>query len=127
VARHVDLGFVDDLAYARAKSGGLLRRGYGQRSVSQALGEAGIAEHVQAEVSAGEGARRRAALALARKRRFGPFGPDLPERDKREKQLAAMLRAGHPLDFAREMINARSIEAAEEWAASIDDEEDERL
>jgi regulatory protein len=35
----------------------------------------------------------------------------------REKQMAAMLRAGHPLDFARELVNAETVEAAEEWAA----------
>ena len=34
----------------------------------------------------------------------------------REKQIAAMLRGGHPLDSARFLVNASSIEAAEEWA-----------
>src|SRR6476619_686098 len=40
-ARFVDLGYLDDEAYARAKSGGLMRRGYGQRRVTQALSAAG--------------------------------------------------------------------------------------
>lgn len=124
VGRFVELGYIDDTAFARAKSGGLLRRGYGQGRVRQALGEAGIAAEVQEEVAAGEGERRRAALALARKRRFGPFGIAPPDRPLREKQLAAMLRAGHPLDFAREMVNAASIEAAEQWAAEADEEPD---
>jgi regulatory protein len=68
-------------------------------------------------------AERRAALALARKRGFGPFGPERPDRRQREKQLAAMLRAGHPLDSAREMVDAASETAAEDWAAACDDEE----
>ena len=123
VARFVELGYIDDTAFARAKSGGLLRRGYGQGRVRQALGEAGIAAEVQEEVAAGEGDRRRAALALARKRRFGPFGAQLPDRPVREKQLAAMLRAGHPLDFAREMVNAASTDAAEQWAAEAEEDE----
>src|SRR5262245_4872809 len=67
-------GYVDDAAFARARSGSLLRRGYGPRRVSQALGAAGIGEEIRAEVRAGEGAQRRAALALARRRGFGPFG-----------------------------------------------------
>ena len=67
--------------------------------------------------------QRRAALALARKRRIGPFGPDGADRALREKQLAAMLRAGHPLDSARELVNAPSIAAAERWAAELDGEE----
>ena len=44
VARFVAAGYVDDAAYARAKSGSLLRRGYGARRVDQALHAAGIGE-----------------------------------------------------------------------------------
>jgi regulatory protein len=123
--RMVAAGYVDDTAYARAKSGSLLRRGYGQRRIGQALGAAGIAEEVRAEVRAGPGEQRRAALALARKRRLGPFGPPLQDRAAREKQLGAMLRAGHPLDSARELVNAASVAAAELWAAGEDGGDDE--
>ena len=115
--RFVEAGYVDDAAFARAKSGSLLRRGYGQRRVSEALGAAGIGEDIRAEVRAGEGERRQAALTMARKRRLGPFGPALADRAAREKQIAALLRAGHGLDSARELVNAASVEAAEEWAA----------
>ena len=122
VQRMVAAGYVDDAVYARAKSGSLLRRGYGQRRVEQALGQAGIAEAVRGEVRAGAGEQRRAALAMARKRRFGPFGAELPEREQREKQLAALLRAGHPLDSARVLVNAQSVDAAELWADGEDGE-----
>ena len=123
VGRYVSLGYVDDAAFARAKGGSLLRRGYGPRRVRQALAEAGIDEATRDEARAGAGAERRAALALARKRGFGPFGPAPPDRQQREKQLAAMLRAGHALDSAREMVDAASEAAAEDWAAACDDEE----
>ncbi len=127
VGRYVELGYVDDAAFARAKSGGLLRRGYGARRVSEALREAGIEEAIREEVRPGEGVERRAALALARKRGFGPFGrgrePGPLDRARRHKQIAAMLRAGHPLDSAREMVDAASEAAAELWAAECDDEE----
>jgi regulatory protein len=36
VERYVELGYVDDEAFARARSGGLLRRGYGERRVRHA-------------------------------------------------------------------------------------------
>jgi regulatory protein len=121
-ARFVESGFVDDLAYARSKSGSLLRRGYGQRRIGQALYAAGIGEEVREELRAGEGEQRRAALAMARKRGFGPFGREAPDRPQREKQIAAMLRAGHRLDSARELVNAASEEAAEVWA--VQDEDD---
>lgn len=121
--RFVAAGYIDDAAFARAKSGSLLRRGYGQRRVTQALGAAGIGEDVRAEVRAGDGAHRRAALALARKRGFGPFGRAPLDRPAREKQIAAMLRAGHPLDSARELVDAASVEAAEDWAAQAAEDE----
>lgn len=124
VARYVELGYIDDETYARAKAGGLLRRGYGPRRVSQALGAAGIAEDIRESVQASEAEERRAALALARKRRFGPFAAQAAaDRAMREKQIAAMLRAGHALDSARELVNAPSVEAAEEWAAAAEEEE----
>lgn len=122
VGRYVSLGYVDDAAYARAKGGSLLRRGYGPRRVRQALAEAGIDEETRDETRAGAAAERHAALALARKRGFGPFGKAPPDRALREKQLAAMLRAGHPLDSAREMVDAASEAAAEEWAACDDED-----
>lgn len=122
VQRYVSLGYVDDAAFARARSGSLLRRGYGPRRIGQALGEAGIGEAVREETRPSEAAQRRAALAMARKRGFGPFGAQPVERERREKQLAAMLRAGHRLDTAREIVDAASAEAAEWWAAELEDE-----
>ena len=116
VSRFVELGYVDDAGFARGKAQSLLRRGYGARRIEQALGAAGIAEPLREEARGSDAERRRAALVMARKRRFGPFGggsgldPAL-----REKQVAAMLRAGHPLAYAREVVNASSPEALEEW------------
>jgi regulatory protein len=119
VHRFVDLGYVDDASFARGKAQGLLRRGYGARRIDQALGAAGIAETLREESRGSEAERRRAALVMARKRRFGPFavsgGGGRLDPALREKQLAAMLRAGHPLAHAREVVNAVSPEALDEW------------
>jgi len=120
-ARFAELGYVDDEAYARSRAGGLLRRGYGPRRVAQALGAAGIGEDIRESVRPGEAAARRAALALARKRGFGPFAPAPPDRERREKQLAAIVRAGHGFDAARAVVDAASAEAAEEWAAEAEE------
>jgi regulatory protein len=121
VARLVALGYIDDEAYARARSGGLLRRGYGQRRIGQALYAAGIGEEVREAVRPAAGEARAAALAMARKRRFGPFGDRGIDHAVREKQIAAMLRAGHPLDSARQLVDAANVEAAEDWAAEAED------
>lgn len=116
IVRFVAAGYVDDAAFARSRSGGLLRRGYGVRRIEQALDAAGIGEDLREAVRADLQAQRLAALTLARRRRFGPFGIQSPDRPQREKQLAAMVRAGHRLDMAREIVDAATIAAAEEWA-----------
>ncbi len=122
VERLVELKYVDDEAYARARAGGLLRRGYGGRRIDQALRAAGIDDDLREEVSPEEVPARRAALALARKRGFGPFGVQPPDMARREKQIAAMLRAGHGFDMVRAVIDASTIEQAEQWLAEAEDE-----
>lgn len=125
VARFVRAGYVDDAGYARMKAQGLLRRGYGARRIDQALGHAGIAGDVREEARGSERDRRQAALVMARKRRFGPWSDDRetgrPKIDpaRRERQVAALLRAGHPLAYARRLVDEPSIEAAEEWVDEI--------
>jgi regulatory protein len=127
VSRYVELGYVDDAAFARSRAGSLLRRGYGPRRIGQALGQAGIDTETREEVRPDEAEERRAALTLARKRGFGPFGRgrdggDTLDRALRERQLAAMLRAGHRLDTAREIVDASSEDAAELWVAEAEEE-----
>jgi regulatory protein len=116
VARLERAGYVDDGAYARIKAGGLLRRGYGPRRIDQALGAAGIAEPLREEAKGHPAEQRAAALVMARKRRFGPFHSGVLDHAVRQRQLAAMLRAGHPLDSARRIVDAASEAALEEWA-----------
>ncbi|MDE2301664.1 MAG: RecX family transcriptional regulator, partial [Sphingomonadales bacterium] len=53
----------------------------------------------------------------ARRRRLGPFGAGVVDRAARARQIAVLLRAGHALDSARELVDAASIAAAEDWAA----------
>lgn len=122
VARFVAAGYVDDAAFARGRAEGLRRRGYGDRRVEQALRGAGIGEDERAAARGDDAARRRAALVMARKRGFGPFGEETLDRARREKQIAAMLRAGHALDSARELIDASSEAAALEWVQEADEE-----
>jgi regulatory protein len=121
--RFVDAGYVDDAVYARMKSESLLRRGYGGRRVGEALRAAGVEEDVRHEVAPGAGAACRAALSLARRRRFGPWGDPPPDRPLREKQTAAMLRAGHPLDIVRQIVEAGDAATLEAWAESVDGED----
>ena len=123
-ARYVNLGYIDDAAFARMRQDGLLRRGYGKRRVDQALGHAGIGEEIREALTPSNAERRHALLALARRRRFGPFASETPDRERREKQLAAMLRAGHSLDEARSLLDFETMETAEDWAHELDNDDD---
>lgn len=116
VNRLVSAGYLDDRSYALAKAGGLLRRGYGRRRIDQMLGAAGVAEGLREEAHAGRGAERQAVLVFAKRRSFGPFGSKVPDAAVRQKQIAAILRAGHPLDSARRIVDAQTVAALEDWA-----------
>lgn len=122
VGRYAELGYVDDAAWAKMKAGSLLRRGYGARRVGEALGHAGVNEEVRAREAPDRSEQRRAALVLARRRRFGPFAVQQAESGLdpklRDKQLSAMLRAGHPLDIARRIVESDDTGALQEWAES---------
>jgi len=127
VQRFVAKGYVDDASYARIKAGGLLRRGYGARRVDEALRADAIDEPLRESLAPGEAARREAAAAYARRRRLGPFAHEdstEDERRAREKQLAALLRAGHDSAHARWLLAAVSPEEVDEWVAEARAEED---
>ncbi len=124
VAHHADRGHVDDAAFAQARSASMARRGYGARRIEQALADAGVGEGLRAATRPGEAVLRQGALALARRRRFGPFGADRPDRARLEKQLAAMLRAGHTLHHARQVLESPDSQTAEAWAAEAAEDEE---
>ena len=79
------------------------------------VGAAGIAAELREEVRATLAEERAAALALARKRRLGPFGPAPADRQAIEKQVAVFLRAGHRLDIARQIVKADDVAGLEAW------------
>ena len=106
-ARMVALGYIDDRAYAEAKAASLARRGMGARRVRQALQAARVGEDDHAAIAPQvEEAARDAALAFARRRRIGPFGDGQADRAMREKQFAAMMRAGHGTALSRRIVAA---------------------
>jgi len=108
VERLAALGYVDDRAFAAARGVALGRRGYGERRVGEALRAAGIEDSDSAEArqAARDGAWD-AALRFAERKRIGPFASVESDRAGREKAVAAMIRAGHPPQYARRLAGAR--------------------
>ena len=116
IARLVRIGYLEDAAYAKMRGASLLRRGLGARRIMADLNAAGVDEAAREGAQPREGGARAALLALARKRRLGPFALTPPDRPTREKHLAVLLRAGHRLDSARELVNLPDAAAADAWA-----------
>lgn len=103
--RLAGLGYVDDAAYALAKTRSLSGRGYGARRVRRSLGAAGVGEDdAVGGIELAEAERVDSAIRFARRRRLGPFAPAKPERAERERAIAAMIRAGHSFGLARAIV-----------------------
>jgi regulatory protein len=116
VAKFVGVGAIDDKAFAQTKARALHRRGASERLTRRKLTLAGIdgdtLEHALAgldrELDSDPAEREwRAALALARRRRLGPFRRAEDRLDHRERDLAAMARAGFDYDLARKVIDSK--------------------
>lgn len=115
VARYTTAGIVDDGRYAERKAGSLHRRGVSTAHIREKLRLAGIGrdlveralEATRAETAADDGVLNlRAAVALARRRRLGPFRAAGERRERRNRDLAALGRAGFDFDIARRVIDA---------------------
>jgi regulatory protein len=105
---------IDDQAFAQTKARAMHRRGTSTRLTRQKLRHAGIDGETLDKAMAGldqeldTDPRQRewqAAVALARRRRLGPFR----QKDRKEhrlRDLAAMARGGFDYDLARKVIDA---------------------
>ncbi len=123
VAKFVDAGVIDDKAFAQTKARALHRRGTSSKLTRQKLRLAGIDGDTLDQAMAGldeeldTDPRQRewkAAVALARRRRLGPYRPEKDRKDARTRDLAAMARAGFDYDLARKVIDAVSVESLDE-------------
>ncbi|WP_183568210.1 RecX family transcriptional regulator [Methylorubrum rhodinum] len=121
VARAQRAGLIDDARFAAARLATLRRRGASTRQARAKLSEKGIdADTIRAAMSderqeaedadAEADTERQAALAYARRRRLGPHRPPGAREANRERDLAAMARAGFPYALARAVIGAATDE-----------------
>ena len=102
------MGLIDDRAWAEAQAHTLRRRGASARGVAARLSSKGVPRAEIERILAGddEAADETAAWALARRRRLGPWRDPAGRAARREKDLAAMARAGFGLELARRVVDA---------------------
>lgn len=117
--RFVDLGYIDDAAYALAKSRSLTARGYGERRVAERLQRDGV-EELDGAAARGHANKESvtAALRFAERRKFGPFASSAADPQQRQKWIGAMIRAGHGFDLSRAIAElAPNSEIDVDWLA----------
>ncbi|WP_232314851.1 regulatory protein RecX [Oceanibaculum pacificum] len=123
VARYLRAGLLDDQAYAEARAASLHRRGSSTRKIRMNLMQKGVEEET-IDAALGDLAERiegdpelTAAIALARRRRLGPYRPAAARADNRDRDLSTLARGGFSYDTARKVIEAEDIAALEALAA----------
>jgi regulatory protein len=120
VAKYVKAGVLNDRRFAEHKADSLSRRGTSQRRIREKLALARVGrddvDHALSNLRDDvEGdSEFTAAVALARRRRLGPFADPALRRERRDRHLAAMGRAGFALGLARRVIDAKDADALQE-------------
>ena len=118
IAKFVGAGVVDDKSFAETKVRALHRRGTSGRLMRHKLKAAGIDDEtldraltgLDQELDGDAAAREwQAAMALARRRRLGPFRKAEERTEHRMRDLAAMARAGFDYALAKKVIDSKEI------------------
>ena len=118
IVRFRDAGLLNDAVYAEGRARALHRRGASPRKIRLSLRQKGVGDDdIEAALDAvreetGDPALS-AAINLARRRRLGPYRAEADRAERREKDLAALARAGFGYDTARAVIEAPDIETLE--------------
>jgi regulatory protein len=111
-------GMLDDRTYAQARVQTMFRQGRSQRRMVLELRSKGVApEDIDAALATlsteHQKPDRAAALRYVKRRRLGPYRQRARE-EHRDRDLAAVARAGFDYDTARRVIDAESAESLEE-------------
>lgn len=110
VAKCVKMGLVDDRLYAESKLNSFLLSGNSLAQIKNKLRTKGVPQDIIAELI--EVAKNdqpdinlKSAIKYARKRRFGPFRIREPQENTKNKEIAAMARAGYSYEEANRVLN----------------------
>lgn len=112
VERLADRRLVDDGAYADGRARSLARQGRSRAAIARTLAAKGVEpDAIEAALTAlaesGE-TDVQAALRFARRRRLGPFRAPKERAARRDRDLAALGRAGFSYEVARRVVDAES-------------------
>ncbi len=112
VARLAAAGLVDDAAFAAMRARRLRRAGRSRVAVAAHLAARGIAAEIaRAALPEDAEAELFAAVALARRRRLGPFAAVAPAPEARTRALGVFARAGFAQPVAEQVLDLDGAEA----------------
>lgn len=129
VARFAQAGLVDDRSFAEGRASSMRRRGESARKIAAKLREKGVgAEIVEAALAEqdrgdAEGAEFAAACRFVQRRRIGAMRSESARLEMRERDLAALARAGFSFDVARRALDVQDpdiLEAAAQGRPLLD-------
>lgn len=114
VERLQKLGYVDDKKFAEVKARALRNRGASSFKIRQTLAQKGVETELVEEALDSEDVADdwQAALTFARKRRLGVFATGNRD-ERRQKDMAALARAGFSMAIARKIIEAETVDVLE--------------
>jgi regulatory protein len=128
IERYRRSGLVDDAAYAAGKARSLRRRGTSRVIIGRTLRAKGLsADESDAALkgltdendTSGVDHEFVAAARLAQRKRLGPFRPQSARAELRQRDMAALARAGFSYDVARRVVDAESTDSLEEMIRSL--------
>lgn len=118
------LGYLDDTAFAQMRARGLHSRGTPLVGIRFKLKKQGVGdEDIEAALAHLEDENETrdldwdAAVKLARRRRLGPYRTDNPDarKERREKDMGALARAGFGYDIAQRIVDTDTVEELEDY------------
>ncbi|RFC66182.1 RecX family transcriptional regulator [Fulvimarina endophytica] len=114
VSRFDELGFLDDRSFAEAKVRSFRRKGLSIRMVEAKLSEKGVDRGtIDAVVAEDETLEETAARSYAKRRRLGPWR--LRDRaERRDRDVAAMMRAGFAYPLASSVVDGEADDERDE-------------
>jgi len=121
VERMHERGYLDDRRYAEALCQRLRARGSSRRRLAHELHKKGVPQDIASQVLADDApnAELEAAIRYARRRRIGPYRRDpQTQGTHRERDLAALGRAGFGYETARRIVDAADPAALENAASA---------
>jgi len=105
VARCLSSGLVDDARFAEARAASLRRKGQSARAVAARLSAKGVPRALATQHSTASAEQELAAAKIAaRRKRLGPWSRG-DRSANRQKDLAAIARAGFGMNIARSVID----------------------